>query len=98
MLLGIFDIFRKPTKKEITHDRMRKIRESGEDGQRHFEQDNAFSKIKRVHHGADYVKTVSDSAGRERPEPHEVKKNNSPLSELQKKTHGLKVDRYVDTP
>jgi len=77
---------------------MRKIRESGEDGHRHFERDNAFSNIKRVHHGADYVKTVRDSAGRVRQEPHEVKKNNSPLSKLQKKTHGLKVDRYVDTP
>jgi hypothetical protein len=98
MLLGIFDILRKSTKKEIKHDRMRKIRESGKDGERHFEQDNAFSEIKRVHHGADYVKPVRDSAGRIRNEPHEVKRNNSPLSKLQKKTHGLKVDRYVDTP
>lgn len=76
---------------------MRKIRESGEEGQRYFEQDNAFSNVKRVHHGADYVKTVRDSAGRIRKEPHEVKRNNSPLSKKQKKTWGLKVDRYSNT-
>lgn len=96
--MGIFDIFRKPTKNENHHERMEKIRESGKQGERHFEYDNALSRYKRVHQGADYVKYVRDSAGRTRKEPHEVKRNNSPLSKKQKKTWGLKVDRYIDTP
>jgi|APSaa5957512535_1039671.scaffolds.fasta_scaffold03375_13 hypothetical protein len=96
--MGIFDSVRKLTKKEKSKERMEKIRESGKQGERNFERDNTFSKIKRVHHGADYEVTVRDSAGRERTEKHEVKRNNSPLSKLQKKTHGLKVDRYEKTP
>ena len=96
--MGIFDSMRKLTKKEKSKERMENIRESGKQGERNFERDNIFSKIKRVHHGADYEVTVRDSAGRERTEKHEVKRNNSPLSKLQKKTHGLKVDRYEKTP
>lgn len=95
--MGFFDAFKK-TKKEVSHETMRKIRESGKQGERHFEWDNALSKIKKVHRGRDYDKYVRDSSGRIRREPHEVKRNNSPLSKAQKKTWGLKVDRYVDTP
>jgi len=95
--LGIFNIFRKPSKKEIRRERMEKIRERGKETERWSEQDNAFSPYRKTHVGADYVKTVHDSAGRERKEPHEVKRNNSPLSKKQKKTRGLKVDRYFDT-
>lgn len=76
---------------------MRKIRESGKEGEKHFEIDNSLSEYKRTGHGSDYEKTVYDSAGRKRKEPHEIKRNNSRLSKLQKKTRGLKVDRYVDT-
>ena len=96
--MGFLDNLRKKlTKKERTEERMQKIRESGKQGERNFERDNTFSKIKRVYHGADYEVTVRDSAGRERKEKHEVKRNNSQVSKLQKKTHGLKVDRYEKT-
>ena len=96
--MGLFDGLRNLSRKERTRERMRKIRESGKEGERRFEQDNAFSKVKRVHHGADYEKIVHDSAGRERKIPYEVKQNDSPLSKLQKKTHGLRVIRYVNGP
>lgn len=95
--MGFFDAFKK-TKKEASRETMRKIRESGKQGERNFEWDNALSRIKKVHRGRDYDKYVRDSSGRIRREPHEVKRNNSPLSKVQKKTWGLKVDRYVDTP
>ena len=92
--MGFFDRVKKLTKKE----KMEKIRESGKQGEKNFERDNMFSKVKRVYHGADYEVEVRDSIGRIRKEKHEVKRNNSPLSKLQKKTHGLKVDRYEETP
>ena len=98
LLNGIFDNYQKLTKRERNREQMDKIRQSGKDGERHFEQDNTFSKIERVHHGADYQKTVHDSSGRERVVPYEVKRNNSPLSRLQKKTRGLRVVKYIDTP
>jgi hypothetical protein len=96
--LKISDVFKKPRKKNKVQERMKKIRESGKDGELYFEQDNALANIERVHHGADYERTVHDSAGRERKVPYEVKRNNSPLSKLQKKTRGLRVVKYINTP
>lgn len=91
--MGFLDFLRGNGK----HDRMRKIRESGRLGEDQFRNENAFSEIRRRHHGRDFDKPVRDSMGRTRNEPWEVKRNNSPLSEKQKKTRGLKVRRYVDT-
>src|SRR4029077_13670449 len=76
---------------------MRKIRESGKFGEEQFRNENAFSDIKKRHHGRDFDKTMTDYRGRKRTERWEVKRNNSPLSEKQKKTWGLKIRRYVDT-
>jgi hypothetical protein len=91
--MGFFDCL----KGNSDNDRMRKIRESGRFGEDQFRNENAFSDIKRRHHGRDFDKPVRDSRGRTRIEKWEVKRNNSPLSEKQKKTRGLKVRRYVDT-
>jgi hypothetical protein len=91
--LGFFDFL----KGHDNHERMRKIRESGRFGEEQFRNDNAFSDIKKRHHGRDFDKTVTDYQGRKRTERWEVKRNSSPLSEKQKKTRGLKVRRYVDT-
>ncbi len=96
--MGIFDSVRKLTKKEKNKERMQKIRESGKDGEKTFENENMLSNVKRTYTGSDYEVTVRDSSGRIRKEKWEVKKNNSPLSKRQKETHGLKVKRYRDTP
>ena len=96
--MGLFDVFRKGSDSISNRERMRKIRQSGRDGEEQFERDKIFSNIERKHHGKDYVEKVSDWTGKTRKIPWEVKRNNSPLSSKQKRTRNLHVRRYVDTP
>lgn len=99
--MGFLDYFKKnqekASKKEKTKRRMQKIRYSGKEGERTFENEKMFSNIQRTGTGSDYEEEIRDSAGRKRKRKWEVKKNNSPLSKRQKVTHGLRVKRYIDT-
>jgi hypothetical protein len=96
--LGFFDIFRKRSDPISNRERMRKIRESGKDGEEQFRRDNVFSNIERKHHGRDFDEHQTDWTGKTiKKIPWEVKKNDSPLSPKQKKTRNLHVRRYVDT-
>ena len=76
---------------------MRKIRQSGKDGEERFRQDKFLSNIERRHHGKDFVEKQTDLTGKTREISWEVKRNNSPLSPKQKNTRNLHVRRYVDT-
>jgi hypothetical protein len=96
--MGIFDVFRNRSDPISRKEKMRKIRQSGKDGEEQFRRDKAFSNIERKHHGKDFEEKVRDYDGKTRKIPWEVKRNNSPLSPKQKKTRNLHVRRYVDTP
>jgi len=93
MTLGIFDIFRK--KKENNVDRGKEVEDQ-------FRNENTImgEEVKRTGTGSDFEKLKREPlTGRVTgKEKWEIKRNNSPLSELQKKTHGLKVYRSIDTP
>jgi hypothetical protein len=90
--LGIFDIFRK---KQNNVERGREIEDQ-------FENENSIlgGGVKRTGIGSDFEKLKRDPlTGRViGKEKWEIKRNNSPLSERQKQTHGLKVYRAIDTP
>jgi len=97
--MGFFDAFRKRSDPISNGERMRKIRESGKDGEEQFRRDNVFSNIERKHHGRDFDEHQKDWTGKTvKKIPWEVKKNNSPLSPKQKKTKNLHVRRYIATP
>ena len=96
--MGFFDIFKTKSNHVSNKERMRKIRQSGKDGEAQFERDKMFSNIKRKPHGRDYDEYQTDWSGKTRRIPWEVKRNNSPLSPKQKKTRNLHVRRYIDTP
>lgn len=95
--MGLFDIFGKGSSLS-NKERMRKIRQSGKDGEEQFRQDKFLSNIERRHHGKDFVEKEKDWTGKTHETPWEVKRNNSPLSPKQKRTRNLHVRRYVDTP
>ncbi len=96
--MGFFDAFKKRSGNISNKERMRKIRQSGKDGEEQFRRDKMFSNIERKHHGKDFVEKETDWTGKTREIPWEVKRNNSPLSPKQKRTRNLHVRRYVDTP
>ncbi|MGY5143199.1 MAG: hypothetical protein ACW9XH_01835 [Candidatus Nitrosopumilus sp. bin_32a] len=96
--MGFFDAFKKHSGNISNKERMRKIRQSGKDGEEQFRRDKMFSNIERRHHGKDFVEKKTDWTGKTHETPWEVKRNNSPLSPKQKRTRNLHVRRYVDTP
>jgi len=88
--MGFTDFFRKKTNVD-----------RGKEIEKQFEAEQAWSgkKLKRTGRGSDY-KTINRDifTGKKNIEYWEVKRNNSRLSKLQKKTKNLKVYRARDTP
>jgi hypothetical protein len=85
--LGIFDIF-----KRSNTERGKEV----EDEWR-VNQEIQGNNYRRRAIGSDYERTIVDPyTGRRRTERWEMKRNDSPLSETQKKTRGLKVYRSYD--
>lgn len=86
--MGFFDIFKKHNV------------ERGKEAEDHFRNSEEMwgAEIRRKPVGSDFEKIERDPLTGKitRRERWEVKRNNSPLSERQKKTKGLKVARYKD--
>jgi hypothetical protein len=94
--MGLSGIFGKRSSLS-NKERMKKIRQSGKEGEAQFRRDKFLSNIERRYHGKDFVEKKTDWDGKTHETPWEVKRNNSPLSPKQKRTHNLHVRRYVDT-